>query len=154
MDSDNTHDPHYILDMAKSTTDADVVIGSRYIDGGKQLNVPVYRMFLSKIVNLLIHEITRIPAKDATSGYRCFKASALQNVKRIFDGKVIVSKGFEVSLEILLKTFWCNTSIKEVPILLDYGKKGGISKMKLFPTIKRYLSLFTKINKWRNGAAV
>lgn len=152
MDSDNTHDPHYILDMAKSTVDADVIVGSRYADGGKQKDVPAYRVFLSKIINLLIHEVTNIPIKDATSGYRCFKASTLQKVEKTFDGSLIASKGFEASLEILLKTFWCNASIKEVPIILNYGKKGGTSKMKLLPTIRRYFALFSAMKKWKNRA--
>jgi dolichol-phosphate mannosyltransferase len=149
MDSDNTHDPRYILDMAKSTVDADVVVGSRYVYGGRQMNVPIHRVLLSKVVNLLIREVTRVPAKDATSGFRCFKASSLKRTKSVFDDGLVESKGFEVSLEILLKAFWCNAKIKEVPIMLDYGRKSGASKMKLMPTIKRYFNVLYRISKWK-----
>lgn len=149
MDSDNTHDPRYIMDMVKFTNEADVVIGSRYAEGGGQMNVPVHRVLLSKVVNLLIQGLTGVPARDATSGYRCFRVSVLRRAKKVFDDELVASKGFEVSLEILLKAFWCNASIKEVPILLDYGRKSGRSKMKLLPTIRRYLSIFGRISKWK-----
>jgi len=149
MDSDNTHNPRYILDMAKLTVDADIIIGSRYTDGGKQLNVPAQRVFLSKVINLMVHKITRVPARDATSGFRCFKASVLKKAKRAFKDGLIVSRGFEVSLEILLKAFWCNATIKELPILLDYGRKRGKSKMKLLSTIRQYLAIFRKIDRWK-----
>lgn len=150
MDSDNTHDPKYILDMITTAKDgADIVIGSRYASNGKQVNVPPFRVFLSKSVNLLIKEISRIPAEDLTSGYRCFRAHVVRKTKASFGSKLIESKGFEVSLELLAKTFLHCTTLSEVPMLLDYGKKRGKSKMKLLPTIRRYLTLLLKVNKWR-----
>jgi len=150
MDSDNTHDPAYILDMMKVATEADVVVGSRYMRNGRQMNVPPHRMILSRTINFLIRKIANLSVMDATSGYRCFKASALKKLKKNMGQRFMESKGFEASLEILLKMFWCNSTIKEVPIILDYNKKEGWSKMKLLPTMKRYVILLTKIKAWRN----
>lgn len=149
MDSDNTHDPRYMLDMAKTIQNADIIIGSRYITGGKQLNVPPHRIILSKVINQAIKLATRIPIKDATSGYRCFKAKTIKTLHRKLGKKFVQSKGFEVSVELLLKLFWLNPIIHEVPITLDYGKKGGRSKMKLLSTIKRYIALFFGMSKWK-----
>lgn len=150
MDSDNTHDPRYMLDMAKTIQNADIIIGSRYVKGGKQLNVPPHRVILSKAINEAIRLATGIPINDATSGYRCFKAKTIKTLHKKLGTKLVQSKGFEVSLELLLKLFWLNPTMLEVPITLDYGKKGGHSKMKLVSTIKRYIALFFGMRKWKS----
>ena len=149
MDSDNTHNPRYMLDMAKTMQSADIVIGSRYAKGGKQLNVPPHRVILSKAINQIIKLTTKLPIKDATSGYRCFKAKTIKKLHKKLGKKTIESKGFEISLELILKLFWQKPIMIEVPITLDYGKKGGRSKMKIFFTIKRYVELFFDMRKWR-----
>lgn len=150
MDADNTHDPQYILNMAKAAEDgANIVVGSRYIKDGKQINVPAYRIFLSKTINLLIKKIAKLPIKDVTSGYRCYKSSILRKLVKTLGPSFLESKGFEASLELLIKTFWCSSSVKEIPITLDYSKKKGKSKMRILPTIMRYCMALTKIKCWR-----
>jgi len=146
MDSDNTHDPEHVLDMLIAIEDAaaDVVVGSRYVDGGMQLNVSLHRTLLSRIVNLLIEKMFGLPVKDATSGFRCFRAGLLKRLYREFGDKIIEAKGFESSLELLLKAVNSGGVVTEVPIVLDYGRKGGSSKMRLFSTIVRYLVLLFK----------
>jgi len=141
MDSDNTHDPKYVLDMLTAAEHADVVVGSRYVDGGAQLNVPLHRVILSRTVNLLIEKLFGLRLKDATSGFRCFRASFLKRLRNVFRDAIIESSGFTASLELLLKAVASGGVVDEVPIFLDYGKKGGVSKMRLFSTVVGYLSL-------------
>ena len=141
MDSDNTHDPKHVLDMLIAAEHADVVVGSRYVDGGAQLNVPLHRVILSRTVNLLIEKLFRLRLKDATSGFRCFRASFLKRLRNVFRDAIIESSGFTASLELLLKAVASGGVVDEVPIFLDYGKKGGVSKMRLFSTVVGYLSL-------------
>lgn len=151
MDADNTQDPHYIVGMLKEVDNGTgIVIGSRYVNGGMQINVPFHRIVLSKIINFLIRKITQMPIKDATSGYRCYKASVLRTASSIFKDKFIESQGFEVPLEVLVKTYRSNSGvhIKEIPITLDYGKKVGKSKLKLFTTISLYVKLLRRISVW------
>lgn len=150
MDSDNTHEPRQIRDLMSAAREADIVVGSRYVTNGKQFGVPLYRMMASKATNFIFRRILRLPINDVTSGYRCFKASVLKRLNEISKHDFIESDGFEVSLEILAKVFWCNATLKEVPITLDYYKKKGKSKMKMLPTVKRYLILLTKIKAWSN----
>ena len=150
MDADNTHDPRYIKDLIRSTKEADVVVGSRYVTNGRQLGVASYRIIMSKVANFMTRKIMRLPVKDATSGYRCFKASALKRSKIFSKQDFIESKGFEVSLEILAKSFLGNLTIDEVAIVLDYTKKKGGSKMKILLTIQRYLTLLLKMKAWEN----
>jgi len=149
MDADNTHDPEYILQLAEEAKRFEVVVSSRYAKGGRQLHVPAYRVILSRMLNLSIRMLTRMPVKDATSGYRCYKASVLRKVMRIFGKNFIESKGFEVSCEILLKTYWCSGSVSEVPNTLDYSKKIGRSKIKIMPTIFSYIILLGKVGLWK-----
>jgi dolichol-phosphate mannosyltransferase len=144
MDSDNTHDPKHVLEMLTAAKSADVVVGSRYVKGGAQLNVPLHRVILSRAVNLLIKKLLRLPVKDATSGFRCFRAYLIKSLLKTFPNEIIESKGFESSLELLLKTINLGGVIAEVPIRLDYSMKGGGSKMRLLATITKYLALIFK----------
>ena len=144
MDADNTHDPKYITGLIDEAKRSEVVISSRYAKGGRQLHVPSHRVVMSKILNLLIRTFARIPVNDATSGYRCYKASVLRKAMRIFGKEFIVSKGFEVSYELLLKTYWCSRSVREVPNTLDYSKKLGRSKIRIMPTVLSYILLLCK----------
>ena len=153
MDADNTHDPKYIPRLAQEAGKSEVAISSRYTHGGKQLHVPCYRVVLSRILNSLIRVLTRIPVNDATSGYRCYKASVLRKATQTFGKKLIESKGFEVSYELLLKTYRCSGSIKEVPNTLDYSKKLGKSKIRIVPTILSYILLLGKTILWKSGVA-
>ena len=145
MDSDNTHNPKHVLDMVIASKHADVVVGSRYVKGGAQLNVPLHRAVLSKMGNLFIGKLFQLPVKDATSGFRCFRARLLKRLRKTFGNDVVRSNGFEVSLELLLKMLRLGALIAEVPILLDYKRKKGASKMRLFSTIVSYLALLFRL---------
>jgi len=150
MDSDNTHDPKYVLDMLEVAKNVDVVVGSRYVKNGMQLNVPLHRVILSKIVNILVGKLFQLRVKDATSGFRCLKASLLKRLCTTFRDRIIESDGFESSFELLLKAIHSGGFVAEIPILLDYGRKGGNSKMRLFSTITNYLILLFKFKRLNN----
>ncbi len=144
MDSDNTHDPKHVLDMLIAARSANIVVGSRYVKGGKQLNVPPHRVILSKFINILVGKVFLLPVRDATSGFRCFRADLLKHLCANFKGSIIESEGFVASVELLLKAVRSGGVVAEVPILLDYGKKGSSSKMRLFSTIVKYLVLLSR----------
>ena len=139
MDSDNTHNPRYIPLMINAAKKFDLVIGSRYVKNGKQINVPYIRIFMSKAINYLIKLLLKAKVKDFTSGYRCFRASTIKTLYKTFGDHLIVSQGFEASFEVLLKALTCNFKVGEIPIVLDYGLKNGKSKMRLIPTILNYM---------------
>jgi len=144
MDSDNTHNPKHVLDMLIAAGNADVVVGSRYVKGGMQINVPLHRVVLSKGINLIVRKLFRLPLKDATSGFRCFRADLLKRLHYTSNDNIIESNTFTASLELLLKTVRLGGIVSEIPILLDYGRKGGASKMRVFSTILSYLMLLFK----------
>jgi dolichol-phosphate mannosyltransferase len=150
MDSDSTHNPKHVLDMLVAAGSADVVVGSRYVKGGMQLNVPLHRVILSKAINFLAGKLFQLPLKDATSGFRCFRADLLKQLRDTFRNSIIESSGFVASLELLLKAVYSGGVVTEVPILLDYGRKGGTSKMRLFSTVISYLVLLFRYKRLNN----
>lgn len=150
MDSDNTHDPKHILDMLVAARKADIVVGSRYVEGGGQMNVPPHRVILSKIINTVVGKLFKMPVKDTTSGFRCFRAILLKRLNSTLEGNIINSNGFESSLELLFKAVHSGGFVTEVPIRLDYGKKGGNSKMRIFSTIINYLKLLFNFKRLVN----
>jgi len=150
MDSDNTHSPKHVLDMVAAARNGDVVVGSRYVDGGTQLNVPLHRVILSRMINLLARKLFQLPLQDATSGFRCFRAGLLRRLCDAFRNSVIESDGFTASLELLLKVVYFGGVVIEVPIHLDYGRKGGGSKIRLFSTIISYLVLLLRYRGLNN----
>jgi dolichol-phosphate mannosyltransferase len=151
MDSDNTHNPKHVLDMLIASENADVIVGSRYVKGGMQLNVPLHRVILSKAINNLVKRLFRLPLKDTTSGFRCFRADLLKRLEKTFRNNIIESNSFSASLELLLKAVRSGSVVAEVPILLDYGKKGGASKMRLLSTVVNYLVLLLKFKHLNNS---
>jgi len=153
MDSDLTHDPKYIpqLISACKKEEADVAIASRFVEGGKQIGVPLHRAFLSKGLHLFVKFTLGIPVRDVSSGYRCIRVS---KIKEIIDKygfqKFIEAKGFEVQLELLYKLFSNGAKIVEVPFILDYSMKKGKSKIKILRTIRGYLQIVSKIHQQSN----
>ncbi|AMQ19451.1 glycosyltransferase family 2 protein [Thermococcus peptonophilus] len=154
MDSDDTHDPIHISQMLEKIEDgADIVIASRYVKGGKQVNVPVHRVFLSWGINKVLGLFSGVPAKDLTSGYRAYKWECLRRTFDALGERLVTSQGFEISVELLVKVFYFGncSRIEEVPLYLDYGRKEGGSKMNLRKTIMGYLKLIPEIRKWKTG---
>lgn len=147
MDSDNTHDPKSILDMLIAARKSDIVVGSRYIKGGAQLNVPAHRVILSRLINTFAARLFKLHVKDITSSFRCFRGAVIKKLYSTSEGKIIHSNGFESSLELLFRAVHFGVFVSEVPILLDYSKKNGASKMRVFSTILNYLFLFLKFKQ-------
>ena len=81
MDADLSHDPRHLPAMVAATTDYDVVIGSRYTAGASLIDFPGYRATLSRGANAYVRRITGLRANDCTSGYRCWRRSAVQQIQ-------------------------------------------------------------------------
>ena len=73
MDCDFSHDPARIPDLVKALESADVVIGSRYVPGGRIEGWPPHRKLISRMANLFVHALFNIPANDCTSGFRLYR---------------------------------------------------------------------------------
>jgi len=146
MDSDNTHDPSLIPMMADEIYKGyDVVIASRFKEGGKEIGVPYTRKLFSKSAKLIFNALFSISnVRDYTSGYRAFKATVLKKAFEKYGDNLIEESGFVCMVELLLKLRRLGAIMNEVPLVLRYDYKKGKSKMKIVSTILRYLYIITK----------
>jgi dolichol-phosphate mannosyltransferase len=120
MDADLSHDPAQLPTLVAATAHADVVIGSRYVPGGAIVNWPLPRRLLSRVANAYIRAVTRLGARDCTSGYRCWRREALASLPldRFF------SDGYSFLVEMLFVAAQRGLRIAEVPITFVERREG------------------------------
>ena len=124
MDADLSHDPQYLPAMVAATEHADVVIGSRYADGAGLVDWPGYRVALSRGANAYVRTVTGLRARDCTSGYRCWRRSAVRQIR--WDR--IGAEGFAFLVETLCEAAQMGCAIGEVPVVF-VGRRHGASKL-------------------------
>jgi dolichol-phosphate mannosyltransferase len=141
MDADLSHDPADLPRIIAASAHADVVIGSRYIAGGRILNWPLRRRILSRFANSYIRLVTRVTARDCTSGYRCWRRETLASVP--FDH--IFSDGYSFLIEMLFRAERRGVRVAEVPITFVERLKGQ-SKLSMAVLVE------SVITPWRLAA--
>jgi len=124
MDADFSHDPKYLPAFCTAISKADLVIGSRYITGVNVINWPMRRLLLSYFANAAIRFLFRIPVRDATAGFKCFRRTVLENLN--FDK--IGSSGYAFQIEVNYMTWKKGFTISEIPIVFT-DRQRGQSKM-------------------------
>jgi glycosyltransferase involved in cell wall biosynthesis/tetratricopeptide (TPR) repeat protein len=125
MDADLSHDPRSLPDLFAAAADgADVVVGSRYLNGISVINWPLRRILLSLAANEYVRRITGVPVHDATSGFRVYTARAL----RAMSVSTVKSSGYSFQVEMTYRAFLCGARITEVPIIFT-ERRLGQSKM-------------------------
>lgn len=120
MDADFSHDPNEINNFLEAIKDADVVLGSRYINGVRVLNWPMRRLLLSYFASVYTRIITGLPVKDATGGFKCFRIDVLKAI----DLDRIKSNGYSFQIEMTFKAYKKGFRIKEIPIVFLDRVKG------------------------------
>lgn len=125
MDADLSHDPQYLPAMVEAATNRfDMVIGSRYLHGVSVVNWPLRRLFLSTFANNYIRTVTRLPVRDCTSGFRCWRREALKQLPL----DRIASDGYAFLVEMLYEAHIRGCRVGEVPIIF-VERRVGQSKM-------------------------
>jgi len=143
MDADNTHTPGLIRNMIRVVREgADVVVASRYQSGSYIRGVPLHRKALSLAARFAFHLSFPIAGvRDYTCGYRAYRASVLAEAFRRYGDDFVNQEGFQCMVDILIKLRRMDLIFREVPLILRYDLKGGVSKMKVARTIRRTLAL-------------
>jgi dolichol-phosphate mannosyltransferase len=148
MDADNTHAPGLVMRMLGLIREGhDVVIGSRYVSGARVVGVPFHRRVLSGGASLLMRAVFPIQGvRDYTCGFRAYRASILQAAFARYSERLISQKGFSCMVDILLKlrTLEPDPIMGEVPLVLRYDLKHGMSKMRAAQTIVDTLVLMAR----------
>ena len=120
MDADLSHNPEHLPALTAAATNADVVIGSRYLNGVSVVNWPLHRIFLSTFANRYIRAVTRLSASDCTSGFRCWRRDALARLPL----GAMVSDGYSFLVEMLFDAARNGCRISEVPIIFVERRQG------------------------------
>lgn len=148
MDCDDTHDPHYILEMvAKLRAGYEVVIASRYTTGGGQIGVNLYRRTISRCANLLMKICFPMRGiQEYTSGFRAYRVALIKDALDIFGNRFIDLKGmgFTGTVEKLIKCRMLGARVTEHGFVLRYDRKSGPSKVLTSLTTLGYLVLIAK----------
>lgn len=150
MDTDNTHDPAYIPDMVKKLRDnqLNLVVASRYAEGGHEYGVPFHRKLLSRAASIFYRWFYRTPGvSDYTCGYRAYRVEAILRAFEKFGDRFVEEKGFPATGEILLKIRAMGNRMGEIPFSLHYENKHTPSKM---PKIKTVISTLRILFKYRS----
>ena len=124
MDADLSHNPADVPRLIAAANAADLVIGSRYVPGGRVENWPRRRVVLSAFANRYVRAITGLAARDCTSGFRCWKREALQRIAV----RDIASNGYAFLVEMAWMAARAGCRIVEVPITFT-ERRAGASKL-------------------------
>ena len=125
MDCDFSHDPKDIPRMLAAVADADVVVGSRYVKGGRCVGWPFRRWFVSFFGGRFIRFVLGVPVQDPTGGFKCFTRAALE---RLGDFSAIRSFGYSFQMEMNWRMAQMGLRLKEIPITFT-ERRAGTSKI-------------------------
>jgi dolichol-phosphate mannosyltransferase len=125
MDADFSHDPAHLPEFLAALEEADVVLGSRYLDGRVTVvNWPIARLLLSYFANVYARIVTGVPLWDATGGFKAFRRGVLE----VLHLDQVESEGYSFQIEMNLRAWKRNFRIKEIPIVF-VDRTVGESKM-------------------------
>ncbi|HEX8560384.1 MAG TPA: polyprenol monophosphomannose synthase [Pyrinomonadaceae bacterium] len=124
LDADFSHDPRVVPVLIEASRRADVVIGSRYCEGGGVANWPLRRRALSRFANAYVCRITGLRVRDTTSGFRCYTRRALA---RLLEAGV-AGEGYAFLVESSYRAARAGLSVAEAPITFT-DRREGQSKM-------------------------
>jgi dolichol-phosphate mannosyltransferase len=124
LDGDLSHNPDDIPMFLEAAKGADLVLGSRYLNGIRIINWPLSRLMLSKGAAKYVHIVTGMPFTDPTGGYKCFRRRALQALQL----EAVNSNGYSFQIEMTHKLWRQGMRVVEVPIIFT-DRFQGRSKM-------------------------
>jgi dolichol-phosphate mannosyltransferase len=124
MDADFSHDPNELPNFIQAAANADLVLGSRYLNGIRITNWPLRRLMLSKAAATYIRIVTGLPVTDPTGGFKCYRRSVLAAIP--LDS--IMSNGYSFQVEMTWFAWKKGFRIREIPITF-VDRRSGYSKM-------------------------
>ena len=139
MDADGSHRPEELTGLLSALIHADVVLGSRWVDGGAFVNWPRSRMVLSKGGSLYTRLALGIKTRDATGGYRAYRADALRSL----DLATVTSNGYCFQVDLLWRALQRGLVVREVPITF-VEREIGTSKM----SQRIVVEALVKVGRW------
>jgi len=124
MDADGSHQPEELSRLIEASRHADLVIGTRWMPGGRVENWPIYRRAISRIGTWYAEIALKVPYKDLTGGYRVLSRNLLESI----DLRSIQTLGYGFQIEIAMRAFDAGLRVVQVPITF-IERTQGRSKM-------------------------
>ena len=124
MDSDFSHNPAYVPAFLEAIEDADLVLGSRYVPGGRVDNWGTMRRMISRGGGIYARCILGVPVNDLTGGLKCFRREVLEAI----DLDSVSSHGYGFQIEVTYRAIQRGFRVKEIPITFS-DRLEGQSKM-------------------------
>ncbi len=124
MDADGSHQPEQLPRLLDALRSADLVLGSRWVAGGKTENWPKSRQFISRGGSAYTRFMLGVPIHDATGGYRAFRADTLRRL----DLHEVASQGYCFQIDLAWRALQRGMKVREVPITF-VERTSGASKM-------------------------
>ena len=124
MDCDFSHDPDDVPRLIAAAGDADLVLGSRYVDGGRIENWDAWRRFVSRAGSLYAQVLLQAPVRDLTGGFKCYRREVLERI----DLGAVTARGYAFQIETTYRALRAGFRVVEVPIAF-VDREAGSSKM-------------------------
>jgi dolichol-phosphate mannosyltransferase len=138
MDADFSHHPRYLPAIVGGMGKNDVMIGSRYVKGGGTVNWPLSRRLMSTGVGLAVRMLMRIPARDTSGAYRCYRVSKLRQAHL----ERVRSRGYSFQQEVLYRCRKAGCKIGETPIIFE-NRRAGRSKVNPREAMRSMVMIFS-----------
>jgi dolichol-phosphate mannosyltransferase len=139
MDADGSHRAEDLPRLVAALDHADLVIGSRWVPGGRVTNWPLHRKALSVGGNLYTRLLLGMPLRDATAGFRLFRRTTLEAL----DLATVQSSGYVFQVEMAYRTLQLGLRVVEVPIEFVERERGD---SKMTPEVAR--ESLRRITRW------
>ena len=124
MDADFSHPPRFLPAILAGMDKHDLMIGSRYAPGGGTENWPLARLVISRAVNTMVRFLFRMPIRDASGAFRCYRVSMLRNAHL----ERTQSRGYSFQQEVLFRCHIAGAKLGESPIIFE-NRRAGKSKV-------------------------
>jgi dolichol-phosphate mannosyltransferase len=124
MDADFSHHPRHLPALLAGMDRHDVMIGSRYVPGGGSEGWPLSRRLISRCVNGMVRLLMRVPARDCSGAYRCYRVAKLREARL----DRVISRGYSFQQEVLYRCRQAGCRIGETPIVFE-NRRAGASKV-------------------------
>lgn len=136
LDADFSHHPRYIPGLLEGMAERDVMIGSRYVPGGGALDWPLSRRIISRCVNGMVRLLLRIPARDTSGAFRCYRVAKLRQTNL----SNLLSRGYSFQQEVLYRCRRAGCKLGEIPIIFE-NRRAGKSKVNLREAVRSIVVL-------------
>lgn len=124
MDADFSHEPHDLPRLLEAAQDADLVLGSRYVDGGGVVDWSLARRIISRSGSAYARRVLGLEIRDLTGGFKCFRREVLEGI----DLRTVRSHGYAFQVELTYRAVRAGFRVREIPIVFR-DRRLGRSKM-------------------------